>query len=85
MLGAPSLLHARHVLKTGDRFVGRSIIGSEFHCRIEDEVRVGDKTGIVPSLSGRAWITGTHQHMLDPADPWPVGYRLSDTWPMPRS
>lgn len=80
-----AILHARRVLKTGDRFVGRSIIGSEFHCRIEDEVRVGDKTGIVPSLSGRAWITGTHQHMLDPADPWPAGYRLSDTWPMPRS
>src|SRR5437763_5587136 len=80
-----AVLHAKRVLKSGDRFVGRSIIGSEFHCRIEDEVRVGDKTGIVPSLSGRAWITGTHQHMLDPADPWPVGYRLSDTWPMPRS
>jgi proline racemase len=35
----------------------------------------------VPSISGRAWITGTHQHMLDPDDPWPAGYRLSDTWP----
>ena len=31
----------------------------------------------------RAWITGTHQHMLDPDDPFPRGYRLSDTWPMP--
>jgi proline racemase len=32
-------------------------------------------------ISGRAWITGTHQHMLDPDDPWPEGMRLSDTWP----
>lgn len=79
-----AVLHAKRVLVTGDRFVGRSIIGSEFHCRIEAEVRVGDKAGIVPSLSGRAWITGTHQHMLDPDDPWPGGYRLSDTWPMPK-
>ena len=31
--------------------------------------------------SGRAWITGIHQHMLDPDDPWPEGYRLTDTWP----
>ncbi|SEC63410.1 proline racemase family protein [Pseudomonas anguilliseptica] len=31
---------------------------------------------------GRAWITGTHQHLLDPDDPWPEGYRLSDTWPV---
>jgi proline racemase len=37
---------------------------------------------IIPEISGQAWITGTHQHMLDPTDPWPEGYRLSDTWPM---
>lgn len=77
-----AVLHAKRVLKTGDRFVGRSIIGSEFHCRIEGEVRVGDRAAILPSISGRAWITGTHQLMLDPNDPWPSGYRLSDTWPM---
>jgi proline racemase len=67
-----------------DVIVGRSIIDSQFHCRIEAEVRVGDRAGVVPSLAGRAWITGTHQHTLDPSDPWPGGYRLSDTWPMPR-
>ena len=80
-----AVLHAKGVLKTGDRFVGRSIIGSEFHCRIESEVQVGEHSGIVPSLCGRAWITGTHQFMLDPDDPWPDGYRLSDTWPMPEA
>ena len=76
-----AVLHARGILKTGDRFVGRSIIGSEFACRIEEEVMVGGRGGIVPSISGRAWITGMHQHMVDPDDPWPDGYRLSDTWP----
>ncbi|MFP3367362.1 proline racemase family protein, partial [Pseudoalteromonas sp. SIMBA_148] len=29
---------------------------------------------------GRGWVTGTHQLMLDPSDPWPEGYRMSDTW-----
>ncbi len=80
-----AVLHAKRVLKVGDRFLGRSIIGSEFRCRIEAEARMGGRPAIVPSLSGRAWITGTHQHMLDPDDPWPAGYRLSDTWPMSRS
>jgi proline racemase len=79
-----AVLHAKGILKVGDRFMGRSIIDSEFRCRIEAEVQVGGRPAIVPSLSGRAWITGTHQHMLDPDDPWPSGYRLSDTWPMPR-
>ena len=41
-----------------------------------------EKAAILPTVSGRAWITGTHQHMLDPDDPWPEGYRLADTWPV---
>jgi proline racemase len=76
-----AVLHARGLLGVGDRFVGRSIIGSQFDCRIEDVADVGGRPGIIPSISGRAWITGTHQHMLDPDDPWPLGYQLSDTWP----
>jgi proline racemase len=76
-----AVLHARGLLGVGDRFVGRSIIGSQFDCRIEEATTVGGRPGIIPSISGRAWITGTHQHMLDPDDPWPLGYQLSDTWP----
>jgi len=78
-----AVLHARGEIEIGERFIGRSIIGSQFDCRIEREVQVGGRPAIVPSLEGRAWITGTHQHMLDPDDPWPQGYKLSDTWPMP--
>ena len=76
-----AVLHARGELAVGEPFVGLSPIGSRFDCRIESPARVGDREAVVPSLSGRAWITGTHQHMLDPGDPWPEGYRLSDTWP----
>ena len=43
--------------------------------------RVAGRPAIVPVIAGRAWLTGTRQLMLDPDDPWPGGYRLSDTWP----
>lgn len=76
-----AVLHARGILKCGDRFIGRSIIGSRFHCRLEGEVDLMGRPAIIPSISGSAWITATHQYMLDPTDPWPRGYRLSDTWP----
>ena len=76
-----AVLHARGALMVGEPFVGLSPIDSRFDCRIESATQVGGRTAVVPSLSGRAWITGTHQHMLDPDDPWPEGYRLSDTWP----
>ncbi len=77
-----AVLHAKGILKEGDRFTGISIIDSRFDCRIERTTEIGGRAAIVPSISGRAWITGTHQHMLDAQDPWPGGYRLSDTWPM---
>ncbi|MDH4608307.1 proline racemase family protein [Pseudomonas sp. BN102] len=77
-----AVLHAKGQLQPGEAFVGRSIIGSQFHCRIEALTEVAGRPAIIPSISGRAWITGTHQHLLDPGDPWPGGYRLSDTWPL---
>lgn len=76
-----AVLHAKGQMKVGDRFIGRSIIDTEFHCRIDSTVDLSGTPAIRPIISGRAWITGTHQLMLDPADPFPGGYRLSDTWP----
>jgi proline racemase len=76
-----AVLHARGRMGVGDRYVGRSIIDTRFDCAIVDTAMIADRPGIIPTVSGRAWITGVHQHMLDPADPFPDGYRLSDTWP----
>lgn len=75
-----ALLHARGIMKTGDRLTARSLIGSTFSGIILGETKVGGLSAIIPEISGRGWITGIHQHMLDPTDPWPEGYRLSDTW-----
>lgn len=77
-----ALLHAQGKMAVGDRFTGVSIIDSEFHGEILGTTLLGDVPAIRPSISGRAWVTGTHQHMLDPDDPWPSGYRLTDTWPL---
>jgi proline racemase len=77
-----AVLHAKGILKVGDRFVGRSIIGSRFDCRVEAETTLGGRPAIVPSIMGRAWVTHTAQLMVDPTDPWPTGYRLTDTWPL---
>ena len=75
-----AVLHARGIMQTGDRLTARSIIGSTFAGQILGETSVGALPAIQPEISGRGWITGIHQHMLDPSDPWPQGYRLSDTW-----
>ncbi|MCR9070405.1 MAG: proline racemase family protein [Alphaproteobacteria bacterium] len=76
-----AVLHARGLLAIGQRFTGVSLIDSRFDCRIESVERRDGRDWITPSLEGRAWITDTRQILVDPSDPWPGGYRLSDTWP----
>ena len=75
-----AVLHARGQLAEGETLTAVSLIGSTFTGRILGMTTVGDIPAILPEISGRGWITGIHQHMLDPSDPWPEGYRLGDTW-----
>lgn len=75
-----ALLHARGQMQVGDQLKAHSVIGSTFAGKILGQTEVGSKPAILPEISGRGWVTGIHQHMLDPSDPWPEGYRLSDTW-----
>jgi len=57
-----------------------SVIGSVFDGRIVSAARVGERDGIVPAVRGSAWITGLHQYLVDPSDPFPEGYLVADTW-----
>ena len=74
-----ALMAARGQLQPGQTFDAASVIGSRFSGRIVETTRLGDPLAIVPEISGRGWITGIHQHMLDPDEPWPDGSRLFDT------
>lgn len=76
-----AVMHARGEIRRGEAFRGISIIDSVFDCMIEEETMLADKHAIIPTIEGRAWITGYQQLMLDPTDPWPLGTRISDTWP----
>ncbi len=75
-----SILHAKGVITEGEPFVHESVIGSKFLGRIVGKTRVGDYDAVIPAVSGRAWITHISQHGLDPSDPFPAGFTLSDTW-----
>lgn len=69
-------LHARGQLEIGAELVNESFIGSRFLGRLVGETTVGDRPGVLPQVTGRAWITGTAQYMLDPTDPFPAGFLL---------
>ena len=69
-------LHARGELAIGEEFVNESVIGSRFVGRLVQETAVGDLPGVIPEVSGRAWITAMGQYLLDPTDPFPTGFSL---------
>jgi proline racemase len=69
-----ALLHARGELDIGQTFVSRSLIGTRFKGEVIETTTVGSTPAIVPRLSGRAWLTGFSQHLLDPSDPFPAGF-----------
>src|SRR5918992_356149 len=75
-----AVLQRRGSMKTGDAMTHASVLGTTFDGRIRSETRVGDTPAIVPSIRGSAWITGISQLFVDPDDPFPEGYLLSDTW-----
>jgi proline racemase len=76
-----AIMHAKGQLKVGERFIHESIIGTKFTGEILSIAQIGGMAGINCAITGRAWITAFHQYVLDPSDPLPTGYRLSDTWP----
>jgi proline racemase len=69
-------LHARGLLPLGQDFRNDSFIGTTFIGRLLEETQVGGVPAVVPTITGRAWVTGTAQYMLDPRDPFPEGFEL---------
>ncbi|GLW99786.1 proline racemase family protein [Microtetraspora sp. NBRC 16547] len=69
-------LHARGELPLDTDFVNESFIGTRFVGRLVEETAVGSLGAVVPTITGRAWVTGTAQYFLDPRDPFPAGFLL---------
>lgn len=69
-------LHARGELALDTDFVNESFIGTRFVGRLIDTATVGGRPAVVPTITGRAWVTGTAQYHLDPTDPFPAGFLL---------
>jgi proline racemase len=69
-------LWARGELRLDEPFVNESVIGTRFTGRLVSEARVADVPAVVPEVTGRAWVTGMGQYLLDAEDPFPAGFAL---------
>ncbi len=69
-------LHARGELGLDRPFVHESVLGTRFTGRLVGASSVGGLPAVVPTITGRAWVTGIAQYLLDPDDPFPAGFLL---------
>ena len=61
-------------------FIHEGILGTTFTGRLVKKTKVGNYDAVVPTITGRAWITGFAQYVLDDSDPFPEGYTIGDIW-----
>ena len=73
-------LHAKGKLRLGEDFHHEGLLGTIFTGRIVEETRVGPYAAVVPTISGRAWITGIANYVLQDDDPFPEGFTVGDIW-----
>ncbi len=69
-----ALLHHRGELALDEPYVHRSFIGSRFLGRLVGTTTVAGRRAVVPTIRGRAWVTGVGTLLLDPDDPFPAGF-----------
>jgi len=73
-------LHARGELGLGVPFIHQGVLGTTFRGMLHERTTIGGHEAVVPSIQGRAWITGYVQHVLQPDDPFPTGLTVGDIW-----
>lgn len=73
-------MYARGEVQVGQRLRARSVIDSEFQVELISTSQVGGRPAVQPRISGRGWVYGFHRIGIDPTDPYPLGFTLSDTW-----
>ncbi len=73
-------LAARGLVQVGSRLEARSLIDSVFGVEVAAVTEVAGRSAVIPRITGRGWIHGTRSVTLDPSDPYPTGFMLSDLW-----
>ncbi len=74
--GRAAIEHASGRMAVGEELVIESLIGTRFKVRVARETRAGAHEAIVPEVTGRAFITGINELLIEPGDPLAGGVLL---------
>jgi proline racemase len=71
-----AMAHHFGELALDEPFPHESIIGTVFEGRLIGQTDVGGVPAVIPQITGRAWITGKSEFLLDPSDVFPMGFKF---------
>ncbi|MCF8008816.1 MAG: proline racemase family protein [Halanaerobiales bacterium] len=69
-------LHANNRLDINQELNFESIINTYFIGSIKNVTKVGEFQAVIPKITGRAYVTGMNQWVIDPEDPIREGFLL---------
>lgn len=73
--------YAKGNLRLGEPFRHEGVLGNIYTGMLTEEVTsVGEYPAVVPTIEGRAWISGYATWVLQQDDPLPEGFRMGDIW-----
>ena len=71
-----AVLHAKGKLGLKEEIHAESITGGLFKGRLLEETKVGDRKAVIPEITGKAYITGFHQFVMDEDDHLKEGFLI---------
>lgn len=71
-----TLLHHKGLLNLNQPYINNSPLNTTFKGQLIEKMRVGDIEAVVAEITGSAYVTGIHEFVIDPSDPFPNGYLL---------
>lgn len=74
--GHLAIQHTKGALAPGEDFVVESLIDSTFTGRISELTTFHEYDAVIPVIEGEAYITGTSEFTINPADPFKDGFVL---------
>ena len=71
-----ALFHHKGLLGFNQPYINTSPLGTTFKGMLIKKTRIGNIEAVVAEITGSAYITGVHEFVIDPRDPFPDGYLL---------
>ncbi len=75
-----AVLHAKGELPLNQDFRHQGILGNVITGRLVEETSIDGRTAVVPTITGKSWIYGINNYVLDQDDPFTEGFMVGDIW-----